>query len=106
MTASLTILDRVMLCKILPTEGSIADMRTYLAIAKMCELTADEQSQWIDKKSGGIKLGCDEPATVKDFEFSDDQNNVVVERLKLLDQSHHINQHMLGLVAVFLEDAQ
>jgi hypothetical protein len=102
--ASLTILDRVVLARILPPEGSIVEVRTCLEIAEKVELSGQERTQWIDPQTGNPKLGCEDAKTARNFNFADAEHAVIAERLKWLDQNHRINQHMLGLVAAFLEN--
>jgi hypothetical protein len=103
---NLTILDRIVLARILPPEGSVAEVRTCLAIAQKIELDEGETERWIDKPSRNPKIGCDQPETAKRFEFSDEENLLVAAVLKNLDQQRKINQHMLGLVAAFLEKGE
>jgi hypothetical protein len=100
---NLTILDRIVLARALPPEGSIVEVRTCLAIAKKIELDETETERWIDKTSGNPKIGCDKEETAESFEFSPEENALIVNVLNSLDKNHRINQHMLGLVAIFLE---
>jgi hypothetical protein len=99
---NLTILDRVVLARMLPQEGSIEEIRTCMAIANKIELSPEEQATWIDQH-GGLVANCDHAVSVVSIEFCVNETSLIEATLRTYDAGKKINPHMLHLVGLFLE---
>lgn len=106
MKAKLNVYDRLLLIKILPPESSVLKMRIIKNLIDNTLLFSNEEIKKyeIKEKGNGETSWNKKGLTRLSIEFSDMENDIIVESLKKLNREQKINIQLLDLYDYFVDE--